>query len=218
MKDTMGVNAPDVENAGNIADITEKGKGVTVVGKRKYKQAGAGGRVFKGKGKEEVRWGDVDDKMTTRCNNLIRKTNVLVSPFIVRPIVASDKLDLKQKKLFYWIVENDESDLDEVVYSDSIMEFRQRELMSICLNQYLSSAVLDVWSVIMNHNEKLRAPNSTSTVVDAPPTWDYAKRSTTFSDRLISEIGEIIDNSSALDGDCSDPLTKYGNAPNMMVC
>ncbi|KAH6775753.1 hypothetical protein C2S52_013314 [Perilla frutescens var. hirtella] len=179
--DTMGVNAPDVENAGNIADITEKGKGVTAVGKRKYK---------------------VDDKMTTRCNNLIRKTNVLVSPFIVRPIVASDKLDLKQKKLFYWIVENDESDLDEVVYSDSIMEFRRRELMSICPNQYLSSAVLDVWSVIMNHNEKLRAPNSTSrffattyiclgTVVDAPPTWDYAKRFTTFADRLIGEIGNV---------------------------
>ncbi|KAH6783126.1 hypothetical protein C2S52_008085 [Perilla frutescens var. hirtella] len=92
-----------------------------------------------------------------------------------------------------------------------------------------------------------------STVVDAPPTWNYEKRSTTFSDRLISEIynvsglqldkidmffftichnfhfylmcfdpkklqGEIIDNSSALDGDSSDPLIKYGNAPNMMVC
>ncbi|KAH6838021.1 hypothetical protein C2S53_009581 [Perilla frutescens var. hirtella] len=167
-EDAMGVNEQDIENAGNVADITEK----------------------------------VDGKMTTRCNNLIRKTNVLVSPFIVRPIVASDKLDLKQKKLFYWIVENDESDLDEVVYSDSIMEFRRRELMSICPNQYLSSAVLDVWSVIMNHNEKLRAPNSTTrffattyiclgTVVDALPTWDYEKRSTTFADRLISEIGNV---------------------------
>ncbi|KAH6810011.1 hypothetical protein C2S51_027794 [Perilla frutescens var. frutescens] len=40
--DTMGVNAPDVENAGNIADITEKGKGVTAVGKRKYKARGRG--------------------------------------------------------------------------------------------------------------------------------------------------------------------------------
>ncbi|KAH6758737.1 hypothetical protein C2S51_018972 [Perilla frutescens var. frutescens] len=58
--DTMGVNAPDDENAGNIADITEKGKGVTAVGKRKYKARGRG-RVFKGKGKEEVRWGDVSN-------------------------------------------------------------------------------------------------------------------------------------------------------------
>ncbi|KAH6787383.1 hypothetical protein C2S52_006935 [Perilla frutescens var. hirtella] len=219
---------------------------------------GAGGRVFKGKGKEEVRWGDVNYQLDAICINTLKFVVVIL------PIVASDKLDLKQKKLFYWIVENDESDIDEVVYSDSIMEFRRRELMSIYPNQYLSSAVLDVWSVIMNYNEKLQAPNSTmrffattyiclGTVVDAPPTWDYEKRSTTFADRLISEIGnvsglqldkidmffftichnfhfylmcfdpkklkgEIIDNSSALDGDSSDPLTKYENAPNMMVC
>ncbi|KAH6802068.1 hypothetical protein C2S51_033514 [Perilla frutescens var. frutescens] len=45
MKDTMGVNAPDVENAGNIVDIAEKGKGVTSVGKRKYKARGRGKSV-----------------------------------------------------------------------------------------------------------------------------------------------------------------------------
>ncbi|KAH6773815.1 hypothetical protein C2S51_012219 [Perilla frutescens var. frutescens] len=41
-KDTMGVNTPDVENAGSIVDIAEKGKGVAAVGKRKYKARGKG--------------------------------------------------------------------------------------------------------------------------------------------------------------------------------
>ncbi|KAH6815107.1 hypothetical protein C2S51_019927 [Perilla frutescens var. frutescens] len=182
------------------------------------------------------------DKMTIRAKNESRKTNVLVSPYLVRPIVASEKLSMQQKKLYYWIMRNEEANFEEVVYFDSKMEFRRRELLTLAPGEYLSSAILDVWSVIMNHNEKLRGPDSPrrffsttypclGTAVTVPATWDYARRSSTFSSRLLSEInnvdglhlaniemckGEIIDNSSALDWDGVDPLLKYGDVSDIM--
>ncbi|KAH6834412.1 hypothetical protein C2S53_004542 [Perilla frutescens var. hirtella] len=90
------------------------------------------------------------------------------------------------------------------------------------------------------------------TAVAMHATWDYARRSSTFSSRLLSEInnvdglhlaniemffftichhfhfylmcfepkkckGEIIDNSSALDWDGVDPLSKYGDVPDIMI-
>lgn len=49
---------------------------------------------------------------------------------------------------------------EDVVYFDNRVDLRRRELMSLRQDLFVSSAVIDVWSTILNHNEKLRSPDS----------------------------------------------------------
>ncbi|KAH6776125.1 hypothetical protein C2S52_013686 [Perilla frutescens var. hirtella] len=58
-------------------------------------------------------------------------------------------------------MDNDAADINEVVYSDTHVEILRNDMKTLANSQYVSSAVLDVWCAIMNHNEQLRDPNST---------------------------------------------------------
>ncbi|KAH6827467.1 hypothetical protein C2S53_002504 [Perilla frutescens var. hirtella] len=167
--------------------------------------------VFSEKGKEKI----VEDnghldrknekeiaKRVTRGKNLLRKTSSLVSPCFVRPVKPGVKLNSKERDLYFWIMHNEEANIEEIVYSDGRVNFRRKEMETLAADTYINAAVIDVWSTILNHNEKYKAKASPQrffattfpckyTVYDAPISWDKAKRMSYFSSRLLEEVGNV---------------------------
>ncbi|KAH6780504.1 hypothetical protein C2S52_011741 [Perilla frutescens var. hirtella] len=184
------------------------------------------------------------DRMVTRNKTLLKKTDILMSPYYRMTIIADEKLDKKQKYLYFWMMSRSESNREDIVYNDGPVQLRRQEMETMRAGRYLNISVIDVWSTILNHNEKLRSMNSPKrffattnpclyTIVNAPKKWDTEKRISEFSNRLLGEIqaveglqvagiemnckGDIIDNSVELDGENIDQNLNYGDIPCSLV-
>ncbi|KAH6766357.1 hypothetical protein C2S52_017340 [Perilla frutescens var. hirtella] len=134
----------------DLMDCEQQGKFAGARKVLKTYQARNKGKITNKKGRGV---GEFADKRETRSQHLLRKTNVLVSPYLIRPVVANDRLDMTTKQLYLWIMDNDTADINEVVYSDTHVEILRNDLKTLANSQYVSSAVLDVWCAIMNHNK-----------------------------------------------------------------
>ncbi|KAH6762211.1 hypothetical protein C2S52_019644 [Perilla frutescens var. hirtella] len=93
------------KNKGDTEEIeknVEKGNEVQIKGKTKMHTKED--VQMKGQVKEKE-----PDRMVTRNKNLLKKTEILVSPYYSRAVVADEKLDKKQKFLYYWMMCRSES-------------------------------------------------------------------------------------------------------------
>ncbi|KAH6820405.1 hypothetical protein C2S53_020538 [Perilla frutescens var. hirtella] len=109
----------DIHNDSDLIECEEQGKFAGARKVLKTYQARNRGKITDKKGKGV---GEFADKRETRSQHLLRKTNVLVSPYLIRPVVANDRLDMTTKQLYLWIMDNDAADVNEVVYSDTHVE------------------------------------------------------------------------------------------------
>ncbi|KAH6764367.1 hypothetical protein C2S51_015616 [Perilla frutescens var. frutescens] len=112
-----------------------------------------------------------------------------------------ETLTASECELHYWAMENKSDDEREIVlYSDEREELRRDEMLSLNKNTYISSAVIDVCSSILNHDQAMLPEQQTSRrfflttnvsnymVVAPSKEWNDQKVSKLFVDNILYEL------------------------------
>ncbi|KAH6783648.1 hypothetical protein C2S52_008607 [Perilla frutescens var. hirtella] len=136
-------------------------------------------------------------QMVRRKGNSLKRTEAFLSPFHERVVDASCKIENKEKELYFWLIHKKPQDLEEVVFSYNTVNLRRAELLTLRSDTWLSTHVIDVWSVILNHKEALRATTSpcrffattdTCRYVIGQKGWDDAKVQNEFRQSINAEL------------------------------
>ncbi|VFQ77328.1 unnamed protein product [Cuscuta campestris] len=90
----------------------------------------------------------------------IKPAGPLRSPYITRPVEPSDGLSALEKRVTNWVLQNPNAPKDEAVFVKDEFELTRGEIASLDIGKHVSKRVIDVWSIILNHNEKFRSEES----------------------------------------------------------
>ncbi|VFQ85587.1 unnamed protein product [Cuscuta campestris] len=90
----------------------------------------------------------------------IKLAGPLRSPYITRPVGPSDGLSALEKRVTNWVLQNPNAPKDEAVFVKDGFELTRGEIASLDIGKHISKRVIDVWSIILNHNEKFRSEES----------------------------------------------------------
>ncbi|KAL6564662.1 hypothetical protein OROMI_016112 [Orobanche minor] len=145
---------------------------------------------------------DQQHKMCRRNMDDVRKTDNLSSPYITRAVNATEKMTKTEKELAFFTMHNPEANLENILFKCDDVELRRRELMTMRQGSFISIAIIDVWSIILNKNERLRSPESPArffattdtclqSVVSPPNDWTEERRMNNFHEKLEIEISNL---------------------------
>ncbi|KAH6762241.1 hypothetical protein C2S52_019674 [Perilla frutescens var. hirtella] len=113
-------------------------------------------------GKQKVQIGDPETHHMERRNKAnLKKTGLLLSPYIERVINLSAKLSNTEKTLWFWIFHNKNADPEEIVFDSGSVEIRRRVMATMRGDCEIGNDILDAWSTIMNHKKMSRSLGST---------------------------------------------------------
>ncbi|RAL42575.1 hypothetical protein DM860_018239 [Cuscuta australis] len=90
----------------------------------------------------------------------LKPVGPLRSPYLTRPIDLSDGLSVMERRVTNWVLQNPNAPKDEAVFVKDGLELTRGEIASLDIEKHISKRVIDVWSTILNHNEKFRSDNS----------------------------------------------------------
>ncbi|RAL49103.1 hypothetical protein DM860_015094 [Cuscuta australis] len=90
----------------------------------------------------------------------LKPAGPLRSPYLTRPIDLSDGLSVMERRVTNWVLQNPNAPKDEAVFVKDGLELTRGEIASLDIEKHISKRVIDVWSTILNHNEKFRSDNS----------------------------------------------------------
>ncbi|KAH6761356.1 hypothetical protein C2S51_018305 [Perilla frutescens var. frutescens] len=99
-------------------------------------------------------------QMEMRNRGIVRKTDKLMSPFIIRVTDMSSKISNVERDLWFWIFHKKDANIEDIVFYNERVALRRKDIMTMRGNIEISNNVLDAWSSIMNHRELSRAPDS----------------------------------------------------------
>ncbi|CAA0827993.1 Unknown protein [Striga hermonthica] len=90
---------------------------------------------------------------TPRPKRCTKVASIIKSPFKVRSIDVTKKLDAHEKMLANWVLKKDDEDGDVIIYQSS--EFSAKKHLVSCLlpDSAITNELLDLWSCILNYNE-----------------------------------------------------------------
>ncbi|KAH6797073.1 hypothetical protein C2S52_021627 [Perilla frutescens var. hirtella] len=142
-------------------------------------------------------------QMFKRNANNNKVNEALTSPYMERAINASEKVDKREKELFFWLVYKKHQDNEEVVFSDNKTNLRRKEMRTLRAEVWISSSVVDVWSIVLNFKKDLRAKTSqcrffTTTdpccipIANPPKEWATDRCKENFSKKLEEEISNSV--------------------------
>ncbi|KAH6779963.1 hypothetical protein C2S52_011200 [Perilla frutescens var. hirtella] len=137
--------------------------------------------------------------MVRRDRTKLKRSEALLSPFLNRVVDASNNVDKIEKELYLWVTHNENADMEEVVFNDKEMHIRRREMLTLNCGEFINSAILDVWSVVLNKKEELRAAESPCrffattapccyTIANPNEAWDFNSIKRKFAENLTYEI------------------------------
>ncbi|RAL52595.1 hypothetical protein DM860_018298 [Cuscuta australis] len=90
----------------------------------------------------------------------LKPAGPLRSPYLTRPIDLSDGLSVMERRVTNWVLQNPNAPKDEAVFVKDGLELTRGEIASLDIEKHISKRVIDVWSTILNQNEKFRSDNS----------------------------------------------------------
>ncbi|VFQ79296.1 unnamed protein product [Cuscuta campestris] len=90
----------------------------------------------------------------------IKPVGPLRSPYLTRPIDPSDGLSVLEKRVTNWVLQIPNAPKDEAFFVKDGFELTRGEIASLDIGEHISKRVIDVWSIILNHNEKFRSEES----------------------------------------------------------
>ncbi|KAH6770008.1 hypothetical protein C2S52_014811, partial [Perilla frutescens var. hirtella] len=142
-------------------------------------------------------------QMAKRNANNKKGNEALMSPYMERAIDASEKVDKREKELFFWLVHKKHQDNEEVVFSDNKTNLRRNEMRTLRAEVWISSSVVDVWSIVLNFKEDLRAKMSPCRffattdpccvpIANPPKEWAIDRCKEIFSKKLEEEISSSV--------------------------
>ncbi|KAH6787520.1 hypothetical protein C2S52_007072 [Perilla frutescens var. hirtella] len=142
-------------------------------------------------------------QMVKRNANNNKVNEALTSPYMERAIDASEKVDKREKELFFWLVHKKHQDNEEVVFSDNKTNLRRKEMRTLRAEVCISSSVVDVWSIVLNFKEDLRAKTSPCRffattdpccipIANPPKEWATDRCKENFSKKLEEEISNSV--------------------------
>lgn len=94
--------------------------------------------------------------------SLKKPASTLLSPFNDKAIKLTDRLNIDEKIMYYWILTNDAGNGSDVVYDDGCVEFTRLIMRSLEPDEYIGVGVIDAWSSHLNLNERYRSRDSPS--------------------------------------------------------
>ncbi|KAH6793308.1 hypothetical protein C2S52_003785 [Perilla frutescens var. hirtella] len=98
--------------------------------------------------------------MERREKGTMKKTAMFKSPFIQRVINIAAKLSNVEKTLWFWIFHYNDANPGEVVFASGAFQIKRLEMMTMTGRVEINNNILDVWSIVLNHKELSRAPES----------------------------------------------------------
>ncbi|KAL1540876.1 RING-type E3 ubiquitin transferase [Salvia divinorum] len=147
---------------------------------------------------------DNDDDFVTPC---LKKTesklgNQLVVYGKENVIKVSSKLKQDERIMYYWLMTTYNTNEEQLVYDDDVIEVRVIEFMSLLPHKEVSSGIISAWCSALNNMEDLRAPASPKrlffttypahyTIVESDGQVDVDARFNTFAQNLDKEVREI---------------------------
>lgn len=99
-------------------------------------------------------------KVARKLARSIKPVGPLRSPYLTRPIGPSDGLSVLERRVTNWVLQNLNAPKDEAVFMKDGFELTRGEIASLDIGKHISKRVIDVWSIILNHNEKFRSDDS----------------------------------------------------------
>ncbi|VFQ84980.1 unnamed protein product [Cuscuta campestris] len=90
----------------------------------------------------------------------LKPAGPLRSPYLTRLIDLSDGLSVMERRVTNWVLQNPNAPKDEAVFMKDGLELIRGEIASLDIGKHISKRVIDVWSTILNHNEKFRSDES----------------------------------------------------------
>ncbi|VFQ76780.1 unnamed protein product [Cuscuta campestris] len=90
----------------------------------------------------------------------LKSAGPLRSPYLTRPIDLSDGLSVMERRVTNWVLQSPNAPKDEAVFMKDGLELTRGEIASLDIGKHISKRVMDVWSTILNHNEKFRSGES----------------------------------------------------------
>ncbi|KAH6763123.1 hypothetical protein C2S52_020556 [Perilla frutescens var. hirtella] len=142
-------------------------------------------------------------QMVKRNANNNKVNEALTSPYMERAIDTSEKVDKREKELFFWLVHKKHQGNEEVVFSDNKTNLRRKEMRTLRAEVWISSSVVDVWSIVLNFKEDLRAKTSPCRffattdpccipIANPPKEWATDRCKENFSKKLEEEISNSV--------------------------
>ncbi|VFQ65106.1 unnamed protein product [Cuscuta campestris] len=90
----------------------------------------------------------------------LKPASPLRSPYLTRPIDLSDGLSVMERRVTNWVLQNPNAPKDEAVFVKDGLELTRGEIASLDIGKHISKREIDVWSTILNHNEKFKSDES----------------------------------------------------------
>ncbi|RAL49828.1 hypothetical protein DM860_002119 [Cuscuta australis] len=136
-------NQPDTIGMTAVADVSAVGDGTVR-------------RTVTERSKAEVKPCNAARKLA----RTLKPAGPLRSPYLTRLIDLSDGLSVMERRVTNWVLQNPNAPKDEAVFVKDGLELTRGEIASLDIEKHISKRVIDVWSTILNHNEKFRSDNS----------------------------------------------------------
>ncbi|KAL3617183.1 hypothetical protein CASFOL_038930 [Castilleja foliolosa] len=140
-------------------------------------------------------------KMATRNKDSTKQTEQLLSPYRIRAVNPSHHLEKEHKELCFWVMDSDELDREQFVFDDGRIKLLRPEICTMTTGAWISNAVIDAWSAILNKNEQFRSKASPVrffattapclyTIVNAHKDWSPEQIEMKFHTDLLQEFEE----------------------------
>ncbi|KAL6581057.1 hypothetical protein OROMI_006980 [Orobanche minor] len=89
-----------------------------------------------------------------------KRTDKFCSPFLNRMTKLTERLTKNEREVAYYVMHNSGDCAGEIIFKYGDVTLRRSSLMSLRPTMYALAEVIDVWSIILNEKENLRAKES----------------------------------------------------------